>query len=815
MAVRTGALQGLRVIELADEIGQLCGRLLADLGAEVIKLESPTGGTGRSRPPFAGVSAHIEGSLSFAWFNANKRSLVVDATTEAGRDVFAKLLETADVLLYETPESLAILGARATERTLSESFPHLIVCSISGFGTSGPHSHYLAPDLVTFAMSGQMYVSGEPTSEPLVAPYMQADQMASVTAAFGVVLAIFERYKSGLGQVLEVSAQEVLAAGQHLIVNYGANSQVLPRGGSRSAVGGAAAPQGVYACKDGYVYLFTLWVDHWRSLLEWMGSPEALRSELFENRHFRTENVELIDMFVVDFLATKTRAELFQEGQARRVFIGAINEPGDFLVNEQVQFRDFFAKRVTHEHMGTIPMPGFPYQLSETPLEYRRAAPILNEAAADKQILERSDQAWSIRSNSTPEGATESRPLVGIRILDFTHAVAGPTMTRMMAEFGAEVIKVETVNRSQRGRATREAPVPFRQQAATFTDLNRDKRSLVLDMSSEAGRSVAKDLIRECDVVVNNFSPRVMRKWVLDYESLRQLRPDIVCVDMPGYGLDGPQQDYIAGAVVVAALTGTYHLWDYQGDLAPAGPAAWYPDYGAGAMAAMAAVAALLHRSKTGQGQHIEQSQLEAVASFIAPAYLDVLVNGHSPEPLGNGSTQAAPYGTYPCAGRDRWCVIAVDSECQWQAFKTALGSPDWSEDERFRTVEGRVQASEELDKRVAEWTASRSPYQVMRILQAHGVPAGAVQDAEDLYRDPHLWSRSFTKPMGHEIGVTTYTPCELVRMSRTPAKTGMVSELGQDNGRILKQLIGYSDDQIRSLAAGGAFEGWGSVSDE
>ena len=252
------------MIELTDEIGQLCGRLLADLGAEVAKVEAPTGGTGRSRPPFAAGEKHREGSLSFAWFNANKRSLVVDSTTESGRDLLGRLLQSADVVLYETPESLAAWGAGASEKSLKERHPDLVLCSISGFGTGGPHSQYLAPDLVTFAMSGQMYVSGEPTREPLVAPYLQAHQMASVTAAFGVVLAIFERYKSGLGQVLEVSAQEVLAAGQHLIVNYGVNSQVLPRGGSRSAVGGAAAPQGVYACKDGYVYLFTLWVDHWR-----------------------------------------------------------------------------------------------------------------------------------------------------------------------------------------------------------------------------------------------------------------------------------------------------------------------------------------------------------------------------------------------------------------------------------------------------------------------------------------------------------------------------------------------------------------------
>lgn len=791
-------LEGVRVIELVADKGQLCGRLLADLGADVVKVEAPDGGRARRQPPYGPAADGLDASLSFAWYNANKRSVVLDLARPDGLDRLRGLAADADVLVDDLPPgALARLGLDPDE--LCAANPRLVYCSITGFGLDGPYAGYLAPDPVVFAMSGLMHIAGEPGLPPLRWPYEQGYQLASITAGFGVVAALRARLHTGAGQRVEVSAQETLAGIQHVVANYSANSQILARTGTRSPVGGLAAPQGAYRCRDGYVYLSIIWPAHWKALVEWMGSPEALTDPIFETRQVRCDNREFIDVFVEEFLAQRTKQELFVEGQRHRTFIAPINTPAEFTEDTQIAEREFFVP-VEHPELGRLPMPGMPYQLDRTPLRYRRPAPRLGEHTTE--VL------GGGRAAASP-GADPPRPLArpldGIRIIDFTHAIAGPTLTRVLAEFGAEVIKVESQRHSQRGRVKPEQREAYRQQAATFTDLNRNKLSLTLNMELDEARDVMRELVRHSDVVVNNFSPRVMRKWGLDHESLRAINPGIIAVDMPGYGLDGPHRDFIAGAVIVQGLSGAFHLWDYGTGGSPASPPSWYADYGTGVMAGVGIMSAIYHRDLTGSGQHVEQSQLEAIATLLAPAYLDYFVNDVDEGPLGVHSAEHAPYGPYPCRGDDRWCFIAVETDEQWRQLVAAMDEPEWAQAPEFEHNAGRLEAGSRLVDQLAAWTRQQTPHQVMRRLQERGVPAGVVMTGEDLYHDPHLRARGFLCPVEHPaIGTVDY-PGLVVRLSGTPGTVGAVPAAGQHNQYLLREVLRYDDEQIEKLIRAGA----------
>ena len=392
-----------------------------------------------------------------------------------------------------------------------------------------------------------------------------------------------------------------------------------------------------------------------------------------------------------------------------------------------------------------------------------------------------------------------------MRVLDFSQAVAGPVLTQSLAAFGAEVIKIESGVHQQRGRVRPDMdPRVVLQQRVTFADVNRNKRSLEINMSTDEGVEIVRRLVPHCDIVVENFSPRVVERWGLGYEDLRALREDIIMARLPGFGLTGPYRDYVGLAAVAMGITGMYHLWSYSDGLEPAGPPVWAPDYLSAAFGGVAIMAALGHRDATGKGQLIELSQVDATAFLLGATYLDYFVNGHSAGPLGNGSTRYAPHGAYPCRGDDAWCVIAVRDDEEWQALKLAMRSPTWSEDEGLSTVEGRLARSEELDRRIGDWTRDFSPHQVMQILQRAGVPAAAVQDGEHLFMDPHLRERGFVTEIDHpETGPVEYAgPC--VGLSRTPGRLDWWRSGGQDNEYVLGGLLSMPRDEIRRLEQAG-----------
>lgn len=386
------------------------------------------------------------------------------------------------------------------------------------------------------------------------------------------------------------------------------------------------------------------------------------------------------------------------------------------------------------------------------------------------------------------------RALDGIRVLDFTWVVAGPVATRILADQGAEVIKIE-----------RRDSLDLGSRRGGFTgNLFRGKQSMVINMSDLRGREIAQQLVKVSDVVIDNFSARVMRNWGMDYESLKQIKPDIIAVSMSGFGHTGPHKDYVSYGPTLQAMSGYTLLMRHEGK-EPAGWGYSYADMSGGYSGALAVLMALWYRRRTGQGQFIDLSQFETISSVVGPSLLDILVNKTASAPFGNRSQEApaAPHGVYRCCGDDRWCAITVFTEEEWQRFCRVIGNPAWTHDARFATLAARVQHQEMLDSYIEEWTTRHTAEEVMTLFQQARIPAGIVASAEDMDRDPHLRSRGYWAhvPTPEEEEVVLDGPP--IKLSMTPGYIAAPGPLlGEHSDSVLGNILGYSIADIVTLKA-------------
>lgn len=392
--------------------------------------------------------------------------------------------------------------------------------------------------------------------------------------------------------------------------------------------------------------------------------------------------------------------------------------------------------------------------------------------------------------------------LEGIRVLDFTWVLAGPYCTRILADLGADVIKVQSMTTSNGYDA---------RGGGRTNSLNRNKRSLRLNMRKQEGRDIAGRLAQHCDVVIDNFSARVMKSWGLGYEEIAAIKPDIISISMSGFGHDGPWKDYVSYGLTLQALSGVTHLMSYP-HAPPQGFGYSYADYGGGLTAAIAVLAALHHRNETGEGQFIDVSQYEAMTALTGMSLLQRSVNGDSFEPKGNllQARPCGPYGAYRCKDDnsgaltlpDRWLAIGVTNDQQWEAFVSALGGPAWASDPRFANQELRYENASALDAYVGSWTRGLDCYEAMRVLTSAGVPAGVVQNTADLvHKDDQIdhfgfwwFDDDLPTPSKRLDGFP-------VQMSQTPAKLARLGpDMGQDDEDVLSSLLGFTSEEVERL---------------
>jgi benzylsuccinate CoA-transferase BbsF subunit len=397
----------------------------------------------------------------------------------------------------------------------------------------------------------------------------------------------------------------------------------------------------------------------------------------------------------------------------------------------------------------------------------------------------------------------DNLPLADVKILDLMWVMAGPASTRILADYGATIVRVESQRRIDTARTLqpflKRKPGP--DNSALFQNLNAGKYGISIDMTKEAGREVIRDLVRWADVVTESFSPRAMKGWGLDYPSLRKIKPDIIMISSCLMGQTGPWAKFAGFGNLAAAISGFFNLVSWP-DRPPAGPFSAYTDYVAPRFSALSILAALDHRRRTGQGQYIDQSQAEATLHFLGPALLDYAVNGRVQGGMGNRDPEMAPHGVYPALGEDRWLALAVHTDQQWQALCAAMDTSDLAHDPRFATKAARLAHQDELDEIVSTWTKTQDRFDMEKLLQERGVAAGAVLGLFDLEHDPQLQHRQHFVPLEHhKLGPVTVEGSRF-RLSRTPAQVSRPAPTwGRDNQYVLEQILGYSEEKITQLA--------------
>ncbi len=790
--LKPGALDGLRVLDLGGMPSMYASKLLADFGATVTLLEGPDGDAARRLPPFAGGVVDGERSLVFHAFHANKRSALVDITTPEGQEQVRQLAQSADVLI-ETNTPGYMDGIGLGSEALRSANPRLIVCSVTPYGQTGPFASYKGTDLHAEAMGGLMMLQGDPERQPVMSPAFLGYSVTGTHAAIGIMNALFSREHSGAGQHVDVSMQEAIANILFIVSQYGYNGTIAQRPGA-----GAGGGTGVFECSDGWIGFSPIQPSQFKAFGEWTENA-VLQDEMFKDLSVRSENAEFINGIATEFLLSKTVAQAVEEAQSRRIPATPVSTPADLANNPHLLFRDYF-QDVEHPVVGAYRLPGPTGRLSETPWAMRRPAPTLGQHT--DEVLAEAVAAPFPASSSAPMAhpGNGRLPLEGVRVTDLTRIWVGPYGTRQVADFGAEVIKIESSLFDPASRITGLLPM--------HPELNRNKMSITVDLHHTDGQAIVRKLASTSDAVVENYAAGALNRWGLDYEGIRAVKPDIVYMSMPGWGSTGPFASHVLFGLQAQTASGVTHLWGHPESTPDMRCGVYYADFFVGGQSGFMLQAALYHRQRTGQGQHIEVSQVEAQANALGVPLLDYYVNGVNQEPAGNRRDYAAPHDAYLCLGDDAWCVIACHTQEEWEGLARAMTPPRgevpaWTQDARFSTPEERLANRDALDEELSNWTRTLTPRQVMFTLQRHGVPAAACQTTEDTFFDPALNARGYVVTVNHpepEWGALRHASFG-ASLSDTPGAIRMGAPgLGQHNEYVMRELLGYSESDVREL---------------
>jgi benzylsuccinate CoA-transferase BbsF subunit len=422
-------------------------------------------------------------------------------------------------------------------------------------------------------------------------------------------------------------------------------------------------------------------------------------------------------------------------------------------------------------------------------------------------MLEGKEYTPMIPRKLTDEKMT-GRPLKGIKVADFSWVITGPMITKYLADLGAEVVRIESSLRIDLMRAS----APYKDNVAGvdrsgfFAYYNNNKYGITLNLKHPRGLEIAKKIIAWADIVIEAFRPGTMSKFGVDYNGVKKVKPNIIMLSISSQGQTGPGANVIGMGLHVASLVGFMNLTGWP-DKAPCLPVGSYPDYISARFGLAALIAALDYRRRTGKGQHIDLSQYESSIQFLAAALLEFRANGRVISRNGNYCSHAAPHGVYPCSGEDRWCAIAVFTEEEWQNCCKAMGNPSWASDPKFSSLSKRKENETELDAFVREWTKNLDAYQVMEVMQSHGVAAGVVENCEDTYHDPQLRYRNYLIELNHPvIGRHSYQ-CPSFRLLRSMLNpTKPAPGLGEHNRFFYTQVMGLSNEEFIKLQTAGVF---------
>jgi crotonobetainyl-CoA:carnitine CoA-transferase CaiB-like acyl-CoA transferase len=731
--------------------------------------------------------------------------VTLDLRAARDREQLDQLLADADVLIHNIPPRERP-AARMETRTVCDAHPQLIVTSISAYGERGPRANYRAYEINAVHAGGVASLaplsSAHPELPPLKLFGQQGDFQAGIHAAFVTLAARLHQMKSGIGQAIEVSAQECFAAMLELSFIY-----YTYAGKQTSRLGGRIlGPWNIFDCADGKLLLACVEEAQWQRLLRLMDNPEWAHDEIFKDRLARGRNSDALSLLIQEWTKNWNVLDLFHAAQKLRIPAAPINRIADVYADSHVRERVVFGKLPMSDSRRSVEVPLVPFKSSNMGWRLERPAPRLGEHNRRPEILTRPRTPLDIKRASA-QAAQDQGPLAGVRVLDFSWVWQGPFCTLQLAHLGAEVIRIESTKRPDINRVI----PPFadgRQglnRAGSFNQWNQGKRSVLLNLEDPKAIAIARELAAHCDIGVENFAPGVIGRLGLGYEALRERRPDLIMLSLSGYGQTGPYSRYVSYGGLLGAQSGLFSVSGYSG-AQPGETGITYGDPTAGAFGAYAAVAALIHRERTGQGQYIDLALWEALEMVMPEAWLEYAMNGREPTAFANRDRWMAPHNCYKSEGdAEQWIAIAIGTDQEWRALCQVMGDSSLADDPRFRTAALRKRHEDELDTIVTRWTSQRDRWEATELLQRAGVAAIPTLSNKDLAFDPHLRERGFLVELDHpEVGRRVHAGVPWT-MSVTPCKVRKPAPLlGADTEDVLMTLLGYSLDQIRELRDAG-----------
>ncbi|MFN2168724.1 MAG: CoA transferase [Anaerolineae bacterium] len=788
-------LDEIRVVDLSDEFGLMCGQLLADMGADVQQWVLPE------------HEQRLSGSRHWQAYTLGKGIRIADWREDIGG--ICDRIGRADVLIDSMgPAQLADLGL--TRERLEAANPGLIHVSITGFGSSGPKAGYAWTDLTATAASGHLYVTGSADRAPLRISCPQAHAHASADAAVAVLIALAHRDRTGEGQHIDIAAQQSLTLA---LLSRGLDGAVGQDKATRSAYGasiGGVHLQNQFQARDGWVVVLQgvlpplaafmdrlmQWVHELglcgEADLRWDWGQAAV--QMMQGK-ITAEDWAPIQAGIDALVRGRTKAELMDAAVQRRLLIAPVLSVKDVLDSEHLEARAFVQTAAGGRRLGPFArLQASPLPLRQGGLTDWAEAPAQRPAAPRGRVS---------AADGAARGAQEG-PLAGLKVLDLFWVVAGPGATRMLADYGATVVHVES---TQRLDMVRNVP-PYvggtmdPERAACHHTTNCNKLNITLDLGTPEGRGVLEDLVRWADVFTESFAPGVVARMGFGYDRVRQLKPDIIMISSCLMGQSGPWSPYAGYGNLAAAVSG-FHALTGHPDMPPTGCFGPYTDFTSVRFNALAILGAVRHRERTGQGQFIDMAQAEAALHFLAPDCLAFLQAGEVRLADGNRDSWRAPSGVYPTRGFDRWIAIVVENDAQWGRLCEIAGLQNVLE-QGVVSLAQRREVEDVIDDHLAAWTADQDGQALEDRLQALGIPAHRVLDTHDLFDDPQLRHREHFIPVQHRAFDGAVVESSRLRFSKLEARRPVHAPwFGIHNQEVLRELLGYSDAQVARLVDG------------
>jgi crotonobetainyl-CoA:carnitine CoA-transferase CaiB-like acyl-CoA transferase len=798
------ALQGVKVVELATMIsGPYCGKLLADMGAEVIKVEPPEGDPARQVGPFPNDEPHPERSGLFLYNNTSKRGMMLDLDDPAGLEKFQNLIEWADILIENiSPTYLSDRGL--AWENLKALNPRLIYTSIYPYGRTGPRALQKADELTIIHAGGLGFTlpgrQVDVSRAPVKLGGSQVGYWGAATAALATMATLLGQRETGVGQQIDISLQEVILATVQInitSVRYINGSWI----GSR--VPTSPPGTGRMETKDGYVLLTAMDDRHFLAFRKLLGDPEYIAGKEWESRLYRYDNLKKVAPQLSQSMLNYEKHDLHFKAGKMGIPVGPINTIEDVMKSEQYAVREYFTE-VEHPEAGAYKYPGWPYIMKASPPRVSRPAPLLaqhnDEILNDPEIM-----GSSVKASAPKAGQAAKLPLAGIRILEFCQMWAGPYATQLLGGLGAEIIRVESHNRldaMRRGVTQKINDTKMRlvspNQNIGFSCLNMSKKDVTIDMARPEGLELVKKLVAISDVVFDNYRAGAMDKLGMGYDELKKIKPDIIAMSSSGRGQQEPERDFKGYAMIHQSIGGGAYLNGYPDD-APISSGGDVDLINAIA-AAEAMLAAVYHHRQTGEGQFIDFSQSEFVSSALGEYFLEYQMTGRIPERMANAHPVYAPHNVYKTWGLDRWVALEVHSDEEFAVLARVIERPELAKDPKFATMRARKQNEAELDAIIQEWTSQQERDHAEETLIEAGLMASMSKNGRDLYQDEQLRARNAFQTIQHPemedmemVRAPWLIDGEVTPFTRAPL-------LGEHNDYVFKELLNLGDDQISDL---------------